>query len=139
MMMVCHFVTKIVGIATSGRVVVKYSVLFWFITVLGIILLAIFFLGLWWGGSGVRNVVTSLTGTQIGQIFVLFCLFGGTVFLSVGIGGVGERYFRSDQGAFSCIVAMVVPLCIFVLIFLIIARLTVTIQRAQSLKSRLTQ
>ena len=72
-------------------------------------------------------MVTSLTGTQIGQIFVLFCLFGGIVFLTVGIGGIGERYFKSDQGTFSFIAAIIVPLCIFILIYVIIARLTVTV------------
>lgn len=128
MIMVCHFVNKMVGINSARReMVLKYSKLFWFATVLGIILLTMFFFGVFGIGSWLNTVSMSLSRTQIGVVFVLFCLFSGTGFLSIGIGGIGERYFRNGQGAFSSIVAIIIPSCIFVLIYLITSRLTIAL------------
>ena len=98
----------------AGKFNEKYSfLLFGLITILGTIFLTIFFIGYYWNSIGVRNFLTLLPYTQLGSDFILFCLFGGTTILAVGICGIVRRYLKHNQNLFTVLVAILIPSLVF--------------------------
>jgi len=90
-----------------------YLPLFRLITIIGTVCLTIFFVGYYWNSIGVRNFLTLLPYTQLGSVFILFCLFGGTTNLTVGVCGILRHYFKHNQNLFTIIVAISIPSFIF--------------------------
>jgi len=73
-----------------------------FIAVLGAAFVIMFFAGFYSKYYiGLENILASLPDTQLGFYFVLFCLFGGTVFLTAGIVGIGRHYIKNSEDPFT--------------------------------------
>lgn len=89
-----------------------------FITVLGVGFLLLAFLGAYSFNLGLNNLLVDFLLTPFGDTFMLFCLFGGMVFLTVGVCGVGSRYCVDDKFEFSVIAVIVIPSFIWVLLIL---------------------
>ena len=98
------------------------------ILVLGVVLLLIFPISAFFTSIlRIENVLLDfLVAVNYGD-FLLFCLFGGMVFLTVGVCGVGSRYFRDGSSVFSLIVVLVIPSIIWSLLFWFTCSLTVTV------------
>jgi len=95
----------------------KHSkLLYGFITVLGIVFLTTFLTILYLSVDG-SEMLHLLQTTRLMGDFVLFCLFGGTVFLTVGICGVERQYFKNNRSLFTILTAISIPSFILIPFF----------------------
>jgi len=102
---------------------VKHSKLFGFITVLGIVFVAVFSTILYWGAASSDELLELYALVPITYLYYLMLFFpiGGTVFLIVGILGIGRQYFKNHRNLFTVLTIVLVPLLIFALIVLMIS------------------
>lgn len=127
LMFPCYAISGIVGTSfNKWKVMVRHSRLVWLITALGFVFLVISFLSLFWSGSGV-DILTYLPRAEWAGIFVVFCFFGGTMFLTSGICGIGGLYFKNEKREFTALAVILVPSFIFILFILKMSSLTVGI------------
>jgi len=111
LILVCFVINGIIGLYTSRGYMMKHSKVFWFITVLGIIFVMILFVLF----AGLLDMLWLLP-YNLGVGFWLFCLFGGPVFLTIGILGIGRQYLENNKSLFTLLVLLavvVIPLSIF--------------------------
>ncbi len=89
----------------------KHSRLYWFITVLGIVLLAIFFAIVIWSNANpnINSVLFAIVPYPYINYLMLFLSIGGTVFLTVGLIGVGTQHFTDYKTEFTVVAAILVP------------------------------
>jgi hypothetical protein len=122
----CYIINGIIGINIHKReLMVKHSKLFRFITVLGAVFVTIFSTILYLSyTTDLGGMVSSLSlGPYLSLLYtalMFFLLIGGTVFLTVGILGFGRKYFKNHRSLFTVLTFVLVPLFIFILIFLMI-------------------
>lgn len=113
--------SKLVGKSTS-----KYSRLFGFIVVLGIILLGTFFAVLYWSGSSAEVMSFFMSTPLAGLMLFIIFLFGGTAILTVGVCGILRRCFKHNQNLFTVLVAILIPsLVLLPFCYLVFSPLTV--------------
>ena len=119
LMFPCYAISGIIGTSFNRKeVMVRHSRLVGLITALGIVFLAISLLSLSWSGSGL-DVLTYLPRAEWAGVFMLFCFFGGTIFLTSGICGIGGLYFKNEKREFTALAVILIPSFIFALLFLI--------------------
>jgi hypothetical protein len=114
----------IVGLIGLGRqplwnhTIIKHSrLLFGFIAALGIIFVTVFFTIIHWASiySEKILIVEALLPYPYQGYFMLFSLIGGTVFLTIGLLGVGREYFKNHGNMFF-LTAVLVPVLMLALV-----------------------
>jgi hypothetical protein len=109
-----------VGLIGLGRqrlwnqTIMKHSrLLFAFIVLLGVFLVAAFFAIVYWGNTFSAEILTmqSLIPSPYLSYFMLFSIIVGTFFLTIGILGIGRHYFKNHSRLFF-LVAMLVPMIV---------------------------
>ena len=94
----------------------KYSkIRFGFISVLGVVFLTFFVISNYLKLMDAINVLATLSN----EVLSVF-LFVGISFLTIGIIGIGRLHLKKHKNFFTAIVAVVVPLLTFALVFLFI-------------------
>ena len=100
---------------------VKHFAVVVFIFVLGFGFLGLTFLGVAFYNLGVSNFLVDFILTPFGDNFLLFSLFGGMVFLTLGVCGFESRSYKDDKSDFSVVFnVLVIPSLVFLLFVLVI-------------------
>ena len=95
-----------------NQTIVKHSrLLFGFIAVLGTIFVTAFFTIIYWSRTYSEKIliVEALIPLPYQNYFMLFSIIGGTIFLTVGVLGIGRQYFKNHSNAFF-LTAVLVPM-----------------------------
>jgi hypothetical protein len=97
----------------------KHPRLFGFITVLGIVLLIIFFTIMF--DDAIYNYIWELLSPiqHLLTCLLWFCLLGGPFLLIVGIVGIGRQHFKNEGNLFTVLTVEIVPLLVFFLFYLL--------------------
>jgi len=119
---ISHVINGVAGLYVSKKGLrVKNSrlfcSLFGSLAVLGTILVTFAFVFLYWTING-SEMPQLLSSTPFMVAFSFLCLFGGPVFLTVGILGIGSQYLKNSQNLLvllALFTIIIVPLCIFAL------------------------
>ncbi len=114
---ICGFEKRLLGHKAS----IKYvDLLFGFLTVLGLVLVTILFTIGYWAITFSEKIliVNALLPLPYYHYFVVFSLIAGTGFLTVGMLGIGRRYFKNHTVKFF-FTAVLVPLTILIWFFLL--------------------
>lgn len=111
----CFIISGIVALGISkGEPTVKHSRFFWFITVLGIVLVAIVFTIMF--DNAIYNYIWELLSPiqHLLTCLLWFCLLGGPFFLTVGIVGIGRQYIKDkdNRKPFTVIAVVIIQFCI---------------------------
>ena len=93
----------------------KHPRLYGFITVLGIVLLTVFFAILYQKNFGSESTFASLSSIPLFTPVSWFCLSGGTVFLTAGIWGIGKHYSKNNESLFALYAIQLILACFFFL------------------------
>jgi hypothetical protein len=119
-MLFCYVINKVIKVDTNETdVAAKHPRIFGFLAALGIAFLAAFFLVYYGIEAGLLATLEFLF--RYPADYLLWFLFiGGTIFATVGISGVGGRYFKSERWAFAFLTVFIVPSFTFGLWFTII-------------------
>jgi hypothetical protein len=114
---ICGFGKKLLWHKTSMKHV---NLLFGFLTVLGLVLVTILLTIGYWAITLSEKIliVNALLPSPYQNYFAAFSLIGGTGFLTVGILGIGRRYFKNHTVKFF-FTAVLVPLTILISFFLL--------------------
>ena len=89
----------------------KYSRLFGFVTVLGVIFLYIF------GVRLAKEYGLIIAYSTFDNILLLVPVIVGTLFLTVGICGVERQYFKNNRSLFTILTAISIPSFILIPFF----------------------
>jgi hypothetical protein len=133
LMLPCYVIIGIIEMNISEKeLMMKHSKLFGFIAVLGAVFVTTFSTVLYLSyttdlGEILSSVWSSPFLSLLFNALMFFLLIGGTVFVTVGVLGVGTRYFKNHRNQFAVPTAVLVPLFIFALISLLMSSTPLTV------------
>ncbi len=112
-----HFLTLINQDTMQRDLVVKHlKLLYGFITVLGIVFVTTFTALLYCNYYLNRDIWLELfPSSYLRSVFGYFLLFGGTIFLTVGLLGIGRQYVKNRRNLLTILAVVLVPSFMFVL------------------------
>jgi hypothetical protein len=106
-------------LSPAGKSMVKHFRLYGFFTVLGIVLLIIFFTIMF--DDAIYNYIWELLSPiqHLLTCLLWFCLLGGPFLLIVGVVGIGRQHFKNEGNLFTVLTVEIVPLLVFFLFYLL--------------------